>query len=340
VETTVAELGPLLRGVAPALFFYRDSEENHILLVLGSKAGVLHLIGPDLGIHRCPAEWVRAALCCSFEAPIADEIDQLIEMAGMPKARRNTVRSALLRERLGKQRLGGCWVLRLPPTTGFWQQLLYVRLPRRALLMLGVFVLVYGLEVLGWGVIGQGALDGRLDAGWLTAWALLVLSLIPLQLLGHWLNSTFALDTGRILKQRLLAGALGMDLESVRRQGAGQLLGRVIESQALESLALNGGLTVLIACVELVFAAWLLFSGAGGRPFVTAAWLAGHYGFVELALFQAAEALYPRASWHDARSGRANGRAPYVPGPGAGDAPQRTGRSHHGWLFESGPGDG
>jgi ATP-binding cassette, subfamily B, bacterial len=91
------------------------------------------------------------------------------------------------------------------------------------------------------------------------------LSLIPLQLLGHWLDSTFALDTGRILKQRLLAGALGMDLESVRHQGAGQLLGRVIESQALESLALNSGLTVLIACVELAFAAWLLVSGAGGR---------------------------------------------------------------------------
>lgn len=265
VETTVAEFEPLLRGVGPALFSYRKSEENHILLVLGSKAGVLHLIGPDLGIHRCPAERVRAAFCSGFEAPIANEIDQLIEMAGIPKDRRTTVRSAMLRERLGKQRLGGCWLLRLPPTTGFWQQLLYARLPRRVLLMLGVFVLVYGLEILGWGVIGQGALGGRLDAGWLTAWALLVLSLIPLQLLGHWLDSTFALDAGRILKQRLLAGALGMDLESVRHQGAGQLLGRVIESQALESLALNSSLTVLIACVELAFAAWILASGAGGR---------------------------------------------------------------------------
>ncbi|MGH8515083.1 MAG: hypothetical protein ACREV8_14315, partial [Gammaproteobacteria bacterium] len=160
VETTVAEFGPLLRGVGPALFFYRESEENHILLVLGSKAGVLHLIGPDLGIHRCPAEWVRAALCSGFEAPIANEIDQLIEMADIPKDRRKTVRAAMLTERLGKERLGGCWALRLPPATRFWQQLLYARLPRRALLMLGVFVLVYGLEILGWGVIGQGALDG------------------------------------------------------------------------------------------------------------------------------------------------------------------------------------
>ena len=31
----------------------------------------------------------------------------------------------------------------------------------------------------------------------------------PLQLLGGWLDAAFALDTGRILKSRLLAGALG-----------------------------------------------------------------------------------------------------------------------------------
>jgi hypothetical protein len=92
VETTLAEFGPLLRRVAPALFFYRESEENRILLVLRSKAGVLQVIGPDLGIHRCPAEWVRAALCSGFEAPIADEIDQLIEMACIPEDRRKTVR--------------------------------------------------------------------------------------------------------------------------------------------------------------------------------------------------------------------------------------------------------
>ena len=37
VETTVAEFGPLLRGVGPALFFYREAEENRILLLLGPK---------------------------------------------------------------------------------------------------------------------------------------------------------------------------------------------------------------------------------------------------------------------------------------------------------------
>ena len=77
-----------------------------------------------------------------------------------------------------------------------------------------------------------------------------MLSLVPLRLLGGWLDSMFALDVGRMLKTRLLAGALKMDLEVVRRQGIGQLLGRVIESQALESLALNGGFGALVAVLE------------------------------------------------------------------------------------------
>ena len=117
---------------------------------------------------------------------------------------------------------------------------------------------------LGWGLIGEAALNGRLDLGWLSAWVLLVLSLVPLGLLGGWLNATFALDAGRILKRRLLAGALRLDLESVRREGVGQTLSRVMESQALEALAVNGGLLVLVALVELVLAGWILALGVGG----------------------------------------------------------------------------
>ncbi|MEQ1530425.1 MAG: ABC transporter ATP-binding protein, partial [Methylococcales bacterium] len=104
-----------------------------------------------------------------------------------------------------------------------------------------------------------------LDLAWLSAWLLVVLSIIPLQLLGGWLDAFFALEVSKILKKRLLAGVLQLDLDAVRHQGAGQLLGRVIESQALESLVLNGGFTVLVALIELVFAGAVLASGAGGR---------------------------------------------------------------------------
>ncbi|MGD8940889.1 MAG: ATP-binding cassette domain-containing protein, partial [Gammaproteobacteria bacterium] len=115
-----------------------------------------------------------------------------------------------------------------------------------------------------WTLIGFGALQGRFDPGWLMAWALLLLGMVPLRLTGGWLQGAFAIQLASLLKKRLLAGALRMDLDSVRQQGAGQLLGQVIESQALEALALNGGFTVLLAALELLFAGWVLALGAGG----------------------------------------------------------------------------
>jgi hypothetical protein len=43
----------------------------------------------------------------------------------------------------------------------------------------------------------------------------------------------------------------------------GHLLGRVLESEALESLALSGGFLALVASIELAVAAVELFVGAG-----------------------------------------------------------------------------
>lgn len=275
VETSVAEFGRLLRSAGPALFQLGEGIDARFVLLLKSKSSVLQLLGPDLRLHRCPVETLRAALCERYEAPVTAEINRLLILADVPERQRQRVRAVMLKERLATQRVGTCWILRLPSTTGFWKQLAHAHLPRRALLMLSVFALLYGLEIVGWSLIGQAALNGRLDLGWLTAWALLMLSLVPLQLLGGWLDAVFALDMGRILKKRLLAGALRMDIETIRHQGAGQLLGRVMESQALESLALNGGFAVIIAAIELVFATWVLAIGAGGmlHLFLLLAWL-------------------------------------------------------------------
>lgn len=275
VETSVSEFSQFLRNSGPALLRLGDGQEVQFLLLLKLKSGRLQLIGPDLNIHGCSVDAIRAAMCEHYEAPIAAEIDRLLTTADVPGRRRQRVRSAMLRGRLATQRVSGCWILRLPPKAGFWRQLVQARLPRRVILILGVFILAYGLEIVGWSLIGHAALNGRLDLGWLTAWALLVLSLIPLHSLGGWLDATFALDAGGILKKRLLAGALQMDIEATKHQGAGRLLGQVMESQALESLALNGGFAVIIAVIELIFAGWILVAGAGGalHLFLLLGWL-------------------------------------------------------------------
>jgi ATP-binding cassette subfamily B protein len=244
-------------------------------LLLSSRHGALRLLAPDGRVRRCATDDLRATVCAGFEAPLLPEIDGLIDAAAVPPARRAAVRRVMLAERLADARIGGCWLLRLPATAGFWRQMVQAGLPRRLGAMLALFAAVYALEIGGWRLIGEAALDGRLDTGWLAAWVLLLLSLVPLRAMSGWLDARFALDTGHLLKQRLLAGALRLDLDTVRQLGAAQLLGRVMESQALEGLALSGGLGVIVSLLELGFAAWVLSAGAAGALHLAllAAWV-------------------------------------------------------------------
>jgi ATP-binding cassette subfamily B protein len=154
----------------------------------------------------------------------------------------------------------------------------------------------YLLFLLSWWLVGRGALTGRLEVGWLLAWALLLLTLIPLRLLAAWWKGQAALSAGRLLRQRLLYGALRLEPEEIRHKGAGQLLGSVLESEAVEQLALHGGFGGLVAVIELGLAAVVLGLGAGGPGH--AALLLGWLG---LGLVGMARHLGQRKLWTDAR---------------------------------------
>ena len=67
-------------------------------------------------------------------------------------------------------------------------------------------------------------------------------ALVATRLLSSWMAGRLAVDVGQVLRDRLLHGVLGLDTEPLRAEGIGRLLGRVIETEALESLALGGGL--------------------------------------------------------------------------------------------------
>jgi ATP-binding cassette subfamily B protein len=222
------------------------------------------VLGPDLGVHRLPLLAVRAALCRVLEAPLAAEVDQLLAAVGVPARRQEQAWQAILGERLSAERIGGCWLLRLPASASFGHQMRHARIPQRLLVLVGAHAAQYALWLLSWWVVGQGALQGRLDRGWLVAWALLLLTVAPLHLLVTWAQGWFAIGAGILLKRRLLAGALRLAPEEIRRQGTGQLLGRVIESEAVEALALSGGMLGLVAGLELGLAAAVLGAGAGG----------------------------------------------------------------------------
>ncbi|MEY4761377.1 MAG: hypothetical protein RLZZ200_1233 [Pseudomonadota bacterium] len=275
VETALPDVEAMLRNLSPAVVRIAVQDGHRYLLLVRRRFSRCHVIAPDLSLRKLSLEQLRAALCAPLESPLVGQIESLMEAAGVPASRRAAVSRVMLRERLVAQPVGGCWLLRLPAETGYWQQLREAGVHRRVLGMLAVFIVIYALELSGWGLIGKAALEGRLDLGWLWAWLLLVLTLVPLHSLGSWLDARFALDAGRLLKQRLLAGALRLDVDAVRTQGAGRLLSRVMDSQALESLALNGGFSVVVAVLELLLAGLVLSMGAGGSLHVVllAGWL-------------------------------------------------------------------
>ena len=264
VDVPYAEVERLVRSAGPALLRLPGADEPRVLALLCGRRRAVSVLGPDRVVHWLRPGAVCTALCHDLEQHLVARVDQLLGEAQIPRRRQARVRAAIIRERLSAVRIDGGWLVRLPPGAGMWRQVRQARLPHYLLGLIGAHTVEYLLWLLSWWVVGRGALEGRLDQGWLRAWALLLLTMVPFRLLTLWSQGRLAIGVGGLLKQRLLYGALRLEPEEVRHQGAGQFLGRVMESQAVESLALSGGFLALMAGIELIMAAVVLGKGAGG----------------------------------------------------------------------------
>ena len=138
------------------------------------------------------------------------------------------------------------------------------KIPSRFVGLIGAYLGEYALWILSWWLIGKGALEGTFDTGWLLAWALLLLTIVPFRLLSTWLQGVVSIGFAALLKRRLLYGALRLTPEEIRMQGVGQFLSRVLESEAVEAMALSGGFSALISVIELLAALFVLSWGSAG----------------------------------------------------------------------------
>jgi ATP-binding cassette subfamily B protein len=249
-----------LRAASPAAIRWNAAYIG-LLACNGKKAS---LLAPDLSVQRIDLETLRAALSKDAEAPHEAEVDRLLDACGISASRRVRARQALLAERLRSKRVGFLWQLRCRPGSNFSRQVTRSGLAGRVATLCAAHVAECALWLLAWWMIGQSALNGRLDMGWLAAWALLLMTMIPFRMLTTWSQGVVGVGIGGLLKQRLLAGALQLEPEQIRREGAGQLLGRAMEAETVESLAITGGMASVIASFELVLACAVLSIGAGG----------------------------------------------------------------------------
>lgn len=300
VGVNYAELLHLLRRAGPALLRVPGEREPRVLALLGARRGRLRVLTPACQVEAVEPRALHAALCQQIEAQLQPSMDALLDQAEVPARRRSRVQTLLMRERIGTLWLDMGWLLRLPPGRAFRTQLQQARLTRPLALLISTHAAQYALGLLSWWLIGRGLLLGRADRAWLIAWAMLLLTQVPVQMLANWLAARMTVQAGGLLKQRLLAGALRLDVEQVRREGAGQLLGRVLEADAFEALALNGGLAGLLALIELLFAAAVVAAGAGLAPaLLLLVWTA-------LVLFGGWRCIQARQRWNESRLGMTN----------------------------------
>jgi len=152
-----------------------------------------------------------------------------------------------------------------PENTALWTELRSAGVLRYGVALLTTHLSETALLLVSWVCIGSGALSGRLDYGWMAAWALALAGTVPLHALSLWLQGIVAIGFGGVLKQRLLDGALTTDPDVIRAKGAGELLSEVTETVALDDLASNGGVAALLAVIELAVAPLLVFFSVNSR---------------------------------------------------------------------------
>ena len=263
VQTPYGEVEDLVASAAPAIVRLPCPGPPVFLTLFAGKRGRVGILTPDRRVVHRPVAEVRDALCREVEGAHAGEVDQLLADAELPGRRRPRVRQALFRQLLVNKFVVGCWLLRPGGAAGLGSQVREARLWHLIFILLFAHAWSYGLWVLSWWLLGSLSLNGRLAPGWLAAWMLLLVTLIPCRLAATFAGGLLSIHGGSLLKRRLLVGALKLESDDVRVLGVGQLLGRVIESEVLETMALTGGFLGLTALLELGLAALILGTATG-----------------------------------------------------------------------------
>jgi ATP-binding cassette, subfamily B, bacterial len=268
----------------------RARAEAPAVLQVGAGAGALlgvvsyagaraHLLSPEGGIVSCDVSTLSALLRAPAEAPVRANLEDTARRAGFEGARAATVRDALLLAALGAQRVAEGSRIR-PASPNLSAALRAAGIGGRLAAAIAAYVTQLALLVALWWMVGARALavgDLRLGSGWI----LVVVALVAARLIAAFAAGRVAIDGGAVLRERLLHGIFALDAERTRRAGIGQLMGAIVDSEALESLALGGGLAAAVGLFELITGLVIAACGIAGRWHLT---LAAVCGLMALAL--------------------------------------------------------
>ncbi len=293
-DTTHAELFTVLPAAGTALLRLPGSEPTFLVLLGGNRRRLV-VLGADYVTRTVTREAVRARFCQEAEAQLGAEIDGLLRQGDVLHDSEQ-LRASLLAERLRQVRVEAGWLVRLSPQGALRPRIRQAGLGGALAGFLLAHLASHGAWILAWLTIGEDALQGRFDSGWLLAGGMLLLTFAALRVAADWLQGLLSLRVGMLLRQRLFEGALALDPQAARGEGVGQFLGRIFEAQAVEALAVSGGLSATTAVLELLTA--LVILAWGGDAWELAGLL---LLFMAICSGLAARHLQARWRWTDKR---------------------------------------
>lgn len=267
-----------------------------VLAVLEVRGSRVVVIRPDGALARLPLEDVAESMRRAVAAPIVPEAERIAAAAGVEPQRRERVVRVLVERLAARKSVRGMWILRPAPGASLRVQAREDRMGRLAALLVIAHASQYGLWILSWALLGRAAFAGHVDPGWLVAWGLVLLAMLPFRILDTMAGGRLALAAGAMLRRRMLQGALRLEPEEIRHEGVGSLLGQAMEADQIEQTAVSGAQLCLTSAIELVLAAVVIGLGAGGiaHAAVLVLWLG-------VAAWIGWRALLARREWTESR---------------------------------------
>jgi ABC-type bacteriocin/lantibiotic exporter with double-glycine peptidase domain len=265
----------LFKEVAPALVQCSDSQKAGFLVLLRKRWRKILLLKPDGSTDSISVRELEELLFEDQRESVRPELETLLDFANIETSHRSRTFEALLKERVKDKWVRRVWRLRPNPGSNFWGQVRQAG----AIPFLSAFFIsqaaTYGVLLALWAVLGKAVFAQTTNGG--TIWLLLglILILAILRPVAPWLYGALSLRMSERLKQRLLYGTLRLEPDEVRDQGTGQFLGRVIESEAIETSAMRGSGNIFMGLIQLLVTVPYLVFGAGGWLHVVllCAWL-------------------------------------------------------------------
>ena len=269
VSTTYATVTQLLCDGAPALlpiyvneqqlYDLQTTESPNFLVLLKGNRWRVTLLGADGRLHHYATASVCAAICAVAELPLQPMIHAMLDEMAIPAERRHKAYRGLLQEELQQLEIPGFRLVRLMPGNGFWPQVrragltnfLWSSLAAQATSYIGLLICL--------DLVKRAIGEGNIVWAVLTAGLLTLLTAIPFFALASWLGFVFNYGAAVLIKQRLFDGVLHLDLDELQRQGIGQFLSWLIESETLQEVGLTRAVAVALAVVPLLVINLVLF---------------------------------------------------------------------------------